>query len=1755
MRLSAHFSRTVGFLALVVCMVSLAVSPAHAQLTGTDLTVMQTLAAPISQGGYGWGAAYGWDYTTNPCPTNGVNWSGVTCIRGRVQSIIGGCGAQKINAPIPDILSQLTALTFLELRFCGMTGSIPDSLALTQLSSLRLDNNALTGTIPSAFATEPQLYTFTAANNLLTGAIPDFPSTPYQIIGLTGNLLTQIPDTWTEFNRDISYNCYPSIPTTCETSVPYSNVCTPNRQDCPSTVMIGKVSGDGQWTQAGAFFLGPLVVSVTDLSSNPVSGVTVTFSGPGVVTTTAMSNSSGIASAQVQASSTVGGNTVTASTDPNTMVTFGLTAGDTATCSSTFSVTSVDDSGPGTLRQGLADVCPGGTVDLSPIAGQTIALSANATSYNFGGRLYIGGSVSITGAGAAISGSNLTRIFFVQGGNVTVSNLTLENGMAEGGTSQYGGSGAGMGGAIFQNGGMLALNQVTLANHQAVGGSPDSSGNGGGGGFSGNLIGGDLGGAAGTGDGAGGIVQGVGGIGGFGGGGGAGTYWSAVVGGPNGGNAGFGGGGGGGTANGDNRTFNANVGTPGYGGGFGATPAGGAGAGFGGAIFVRAGTLNLNGVSFTGNSAVGGTGAQGKGGSLFMYNGANLNMVPNTVTYTGDLAAAAGLPGQGYSSSPYNSNATCPGVDTVDICGIVPANTLTVSVAGNGAVTDSTGLIACPTGNCAAMFQNAAVLSATPAEGYVFSGWSGGGCSGLAPCTVSLANGSASVAATFVPGTIQIANGSSPNLGSTAVCDSTQSNGCGVTMALTFNVDESVTLATPAVVTQGANGLDFNLAPNGFNCANSQCTVQVNFTPLAPGLRLGAIRFTDTNNNVLSTSYISGVGTASLMTFAPAVSQALPFTGLDHPLSLAVDAAGDVFAGDYGNRVLELPAGGGPATTLPFTGIGRAFGLAVDGAGDVFVADYYNQQVVELPAGGAAQVTLPLTGLQGPGGIAVDGSGDVFVSDLSNQVFELPAGGGTPLVIGSGWNNPRGLAVDSAGDLFVADSGSGRLLEVPSGSSQIVTVAGGFGSPVGIAVDAAGDIFVADAVNNVVAEVPVGGCPQAGCPTVGSGFHGPWAVALDGSGDLFIGDTNDSQVVEALRSQGPTLSFQSTAVGGTSSDSPQSVTVQNTGNANLAISAVTVGTNFAQTLLNGTPPDCTGSSSLAAGASCNLSISFMPTGLGPLTASATLANNSIAANPSLQAISLNGTGTQASSLTGLASSANPSVYGQGVYFTATVTAGATGSVQFQIDNVNFGTPVTLVGGQAVSGTTTTLALGPHSIAAIYSGDTDHTGSTGSLQQTVNAAGADEEVYLTGGSNPSTYGAPVTFTAIISGQYGEAVHQRTAVHPRIVTGTVTWSANTGCGATPITSGTATCTTSVLPGGSDTVTAAYNGDPNHTASSGSLGQAVNLQTPTVAVTNISPASEGYGAGTATLITATLTWTGSGVAPTGGLMFKSTAAGSFAGSPSCSAAPLTITCTQSFTPATTDAVGAYTISARYASDGNYNSASSTQTNNFSITQTKSTPTVTMTSVFPNVERYGSSVGTAITATISWTGSGPAPTGKGALLSFSSNAAGHFEPVVCLGKSSPIVCGTLFLPVVNDAAGVYTITAAYAGDGNYNAASSPKTNNFTIVADAATIRVTPNPVTVAHASTTPVTITATFTGAGSSDAAPTGTVTFSAPTGSFSGQSCSSSGDVLKCTVGYKPNGTLAVGTYTNYLAAIIQATGDYKPASGYASLAVTR
>ena len=145
------------------------------------------------------------------------------------------------------------------------------------------------------------------------------------------------------------------------------------------------------------------------------------------------------------------------------------------------------------------------------------------------------------GPGAAsltISGGGTTRIFFVGTGTlapftstVNLSGMTLANGYGKGGDTNYGGGGAGMGGAIFQNGGTLNLSNMVFSGNRAIGGHDGlgSASQTGGGGFGGDAptnqdgaSGGDLGGAGGTlqiaaGPGGGGISVYSGGFGGGGG--------------------------------------------------------------------------------------------------------------------------------------------------------------------------------------------------------------------------------------------------------------------------------------------------------------------------------------------------------------------------------------------------------------------------------------------------------------------------------------------------------------------------------------------------------------------------------------------------------------------------------------------------------------------------------------------------------------------------------------------------------------------------------------------------------------------------------------------------------------------------------------------------------------------------------------------------------------------------------------------------------------------------------------------------------------------------------------------------------------------------------------------------------------------------------------------------------------------------------------------------------------------------------------
>jgi len=120
-------------------------------------------------------------------------------------------------------------------------------------------------------------------------------------------------------------------------------------------------------------------------------------------------------------------------------------------------------------------------------------------------------------------------------------------------------------------------------------------------------------------------------------------------------------------------------------------------------------------------------------------------------------------------------------------------------------------------------------------------------------------------------------------------------------------------------------------------------------------------------------------------------------------------------------------------------------------------------------------------------------------------------------------------------------------------------------------------------------------------------------------------------------------------------------------------------------------------------------------------------------------------GTFTPTTTTVVSSANPSMGGQAVTFTATVAASGgppTGTVTFYDGGTPIGSgPVTLSGVTAAV-TVTNLVAGGHTITAVYSGDATFAGSSGSTNQTVKTPAPNQAPPSTG----CPTGGPLTNTA-------------------------------------------------------------------------------------------------------------------------------------------------------------------------------------------------------------------------------------------------------------------------------------------------------------------------------------------------------------------------------------------------------------------------
>ncbi|HXT05130.1 MAG TPA: Ig-like domain repeat protein [Casimicrobiaceae bacterium] len=259
---------------------------------------------------------------------------------------------------------------------------------------------------------------------------------------------------------------------------------------------------------------------------------------------------------------------------------------------------------------------------------------------------------------------------------------------------------------------------------------------------------------------------------------------------------------------------------------------------------------------------------------------------------------------------------------------------------------------------------------------------------------------------------------------------------------------------------------------------------------------------------------------------------------------------------------------------------------------------------------------------------------------------------------------------------------------------------------------------------------------NAACDAKGNGegqsFIGTVDVTTDGSGNASFGPIafvvpGGQPVITATTSDGlnNTSEFSAclTAAGGAS---PTTTALVSSLNPSTFAQSVTFTATVSGSSPTGTVQFKDGAANLGSpvslsGGVATFTTSSLAIGTHPITAvyGGDATNAGSTSNTVAEVVNASGASP---TTTTVSSSLNPSVVGQTLTFTATVTGNnPTGTVQFSDGGVNLGGPVPLVGGVATFATSS-LAAGTHAIAAAYGGDSANLASTSStLFQLVTSA--------------------------------------------------------------------------------------------------------------------------------------------------------------------------------------------------------------------------------------------------------------------------------------------------------------------------------------------------------------------------------------------------------------------------------------------------
>jgi hypothetical protein len=625
-------------------------------------------------------------------------------------------------------------------------------------------------------------------------------------------------------------------------------------------------------------------------------------------------------------------------------------------------------------------------------------------------------------------------------------------------------------------------------------------------------------------------------------------------------------------------------------------------------------------------------------------------------------------------------------------------------------------------------------------------------------------------------------------------------------------------------------------------------------------------------------------------TFQPVVTYG---SGGEQPYWLAVaDLNGDgkldlVVANSYYSDTVGVLLGNGDGTFKPvvtYSTGGGPSSVAVadvngDGKPDILVStsgcygcsaglvgvllgngDGTFQPVVAYSSGGYDARSIAVEDLNG------DGKLDIAVANLCGAAEDCSGNSSLGVLLGNGDGTFKPAVTFSSGgpgtdsvaaadvngdgkpDLVVANlcpSGSsncshteedmaGVLLGNGDGTFQPVVLyaSGGYGAESVAVADVNGDgkpdLVVANLCSSIGSDCPYPGTGDVGVllgngdgsfqPALTFGAGGPAASAAiadvngDGRPDLLVANINYLVAVLLNNSASPRCVGKCATSTALVSGLNPSVQGQ----------AVTFTATVTST--SGTPPDGETvtfynrsgvlGTALLTGGIASLTKSSLGSGIHTISAAyGGDANFSASISPVLQQVV--DTSSQSPTTTSLASSLNPSIYGQKVTWTATVTPTGkttpTGKVNFNWGSQSIGNAILNSSGVATL-TRSNLSADTYPLFAVYVGDANDGPSTSAVLNQV-VTETTTSAALTSSPNPSTQGQAVTFTATITSRTVTAAGPVTFTAGKIVLGTA-----------QLSGGKAKFTTSTLDVGSTRVTVTYDGDSNIAKSSASVTQIV-------------------------------------------------------------------------------------------------------------------------------------------------------------------------------------------------------------------------------------------------------------------------------------------------------------------------------------------